>query len=739
MATANQPAPTLDELAEQERGMSFEQRVERGRKENMAKVMALHDQAPGPSADVSEDSYKSPHFNYEVEARKLVRKLIYNDEIGPNEQQLLRPETYGKQDEYLGRIFNATLDDYLNYDFQHHFKGEKILQDTVRERLETIRNTTGQALTQPGNAEDVAQKTRLSAHEAPLPAEPAIAPKEVTLPLVTDDAEGMYQPMARAGFSVGYKEKPGDLTDAGTRAETIDFRFEPTTHETPLNQPGGSEVEALKVAEQLEASAFELLLPSEAEHLRGYLQNDGYLSNEELSQALYDARLTREDLTHKIDRVAQQSTHNPDEAIKEAIGDYLWAIHETIRDSPLTAHIDPKATYQLVGIETLAVPAPTEGREDASNGAKKKTETDEGIVRHLFGFKVLDGGMMANFIHNKDTAEKLIDNTLTKLFSLVKKNDAPTAMETTTLAPRYDYQQVAAQLEKNGLTKEMLDKSGNLNELLHGRKTGLLNLSQNDGNGTITPISGKLYITEVPGKGPTVFIQPARQAISLPNTFLGHELSDKDKVSLTKTGEMGRVVELKDKVTGQLFPGYVGVDTKTNSLTVIRQERFHLPSTIKGTELTPQQRSDLKAGKPILVKNMTGEDNKPFNGVVQISAAKRSLAFTRLPEQAMSETQQKNTAEAGQKAAASAKKRTAEQPGKAAAADKENEKQGGITQRVATESKNGASRITVDKTQGSAIKTKKEDVEKPVNKIESTLNGKKAKTSTKKQPGMKVG
>ena len=399
------------------------------------------------------------------------------------------------------------------------------------------------------------------------------------------------------------------------------------------------------------------------------------------------------------------------------------------------ALIDPRATYQFVGIEPLAIA--TEGEKVTDEGAKKKAKNDEGVIRHLFGFKVFDGGMMANFIHNKDTAEKLIDNTLTKLFSLVKKKDASNTMETTTLAPRYDYQQVAAQLEKNGLNREILEKSGNLNELLYGRKTGLLNLSQNDGTGTITPISGKLYITEVPGKGPTVFIQPERQAIRLPNTFLGHELSDKDKINLTKTGEMGRVVELKDKVTGQLFSGYVGLDTKTNSLTVIRQERFHLPSTIKGTELTPQQMSDLKAGQPILVKNMNGLDNKPFNAVVQISAAKRSLAFTRMPEQAINETQQKATAEKGQKAAASARKKNADQSGKTPAEKKD--EQAGITQKVATESKNGASRVTVDKTQGSPTKTEKENISKPVNKTETTLNGKEAKASTKKRPGMKVG
>ncbi len=739
MAVANQPAPprpTLDGIAEQERGMSFEQRMERSKKEGLARVLALHDSPPNPSTDVALDTYKSPLFNYEVEARKLVNKLIYNEQIGPNEQQLLRADTYVKPDEHLGRLFNATLDDYLNHDLQTHFKGEKVLHDTIFHKLEAIRNPAEPTLTQPVKVADVAQQLPLlSAPEVPIPADPAIAQIPSPLLTKTDEADGTYQPISLAGFTVGYKEKPGDLTDADTRTETIEFRFEPTRYETPLNQPGGSDVEALRVAEQLQASEFELLLPSEAEHLRGYLQNDGYLSNEEISLALYDARLTRDELAHKVDLVAERSTTKPDEAIKEALVEYLWAIHETIKDSPFMALIDPKATYQFVGIEPLAIA--TKGEKVADEGAKKKAKNDEGVIRHLFGFKVFDGGMMANFIHNKDTAEKLIDNTLTKLFSLVKKKDASNTMETTTLALRYDYQQVAAQLEKNGLTREILEKSGNLNELLHGRKTGLLNLSQNDGTGTITPISGKLYITEVPEKGPTVFIQPERQAIRLPNTFLGHELSDKDKINLTKTGEMGRVVELKDKVTGQLFSGYVGLDTKTNSLTVIRQERFQLPSTIKGTELTPQQMSDLKAGQPILVKNMTGLDNKPFNAVVQISAAKRSLAFTRMPEQAINETQQKATAEKGQKAAASARKKNTEQPGKTPVEKKD--KQAGITQKVATESKNGASRVTVDKTQGSPTKTEKENISKPVNKTEITLNGKEAKASTKKRPGMKVG
>jgi len=301
-------------------------------------------------------------------------------------------------------------------------------------------------------------------------------------------------------------------------------------------------------------------------------------------------------------------------------------------------------------------------------------------------------------------------------------------MESTQIAPRFDFSQVEKQLKDFGITRDLLEKSGNMGSLLNGNKTANVTINQTDKEGTVTPIKGALYITEVPGKGPTVFIQPERQEMKMPNYFLGHELNDKDKQNLIKNGDMGRVAELKDKNTGQLFKAYVGFDKNTNSLTVMRQDRFYMPSVVKGATLDQKQQDALKAGKPTLVKGMKGLDGKPFDAYVQISAAKRSLKFMRAPEQTKKQVQgQKQEVKpviaATEKAKVETKKavdQTATQKPVAKAAKKGGQKKVAekktavetgtdVKTTVSTVAKNGQSRTSVDKSQNAPATGQKTD------------------------------
>lgn len=299
-----------------------------------------------------------------------------------------------------------------------------------------------------------------------------------------------------------------------------------------------------------------------------------------------------------------------------------------------------------------------------------------------------------------------------------------TKMEPTQTAPRWEFAQVEKQLKEFGITRDLLKDSGNLNDLLNGRKTANVTINQTDNEGTMTPIKGALYITEVPGKGPQVFIQPERQEKKMPNFFLGHELSEKDKQNLSKNGDMGRVAELRDKISGDMFKAYVGFDKNTNSLTVMRQDRFYMPSVVKGAPLDKKQQDSLKAGKPTLVKGMKGADGKPFDAYVQISAAKRSLKFMRPPEQTKKQAQgQKQSVEAKPVLAETAKangkaetKKATEQiqikppvaeTTKKTAENKAGQKQPGVQEgtdvktAIATVTKGGQSRTSVDKSQSS--------------------------------------
>lgn len=551
------------------------------------------------------------------------------------------------------------------------------------------------------------------------------------------------------GFTVGTTESPDQLSDASFRyGQTIEFRFNPISHETPLTNFGGSDIENLKIGEQLEAAHFELLLPAEYEQIRGYLQNDGYLSNEEISVALFDASLTQEELQHKVDVVASQET--PDE-VKEKVSHYLWEIHQSLMGSPLLSGLDSKTPYELVAIEHRPVSEDVANHlhknalsESENEQTKRTANTDEdGLLTNVLKLKTFQGGLLANLLHNYEIAQKLIE-VIVPIKSQEEKNkteEKNNIMEAPELAPRFTWDQIAEDAKRYGISKDTLQESGNLSDLLHGRRTGVIQLEQNDGTGTMTPVSGKLYITEVPKEGPRLFLQAEQEEIRLPKTFLGHELTPEDKKNLLSGKEMGRAVDLIDKISGESFKGYIGLDTEVNKLTVLRQDRFHMPAMIKGVPLSHQERADLRDGKTISLKGMMGYNNQPFDGDVRISAVKRSLEFKRAPEQAQKQTVTQQVTQPTDPKLAN-KQQTEEKTPKKQQEPKANQ-EADLKKNVAVVTKNGQSRTSVDSTKGSTTKGETKDVKAGKIQKEATVNGqsvgkKEKPKKEKKSKGVKL-
>lgn len=209
---------------------------------------------------------------------------------------------------------------------------------------------------------------------------------------------------------------------------------------------------------------------------------------------------------------------------------------------------------------------------------------------------------------------------------------------------RYTWEQVEKQLAKYGITKEKLEQSGGLTDFLNGRRTGVIRFERT-WEAQTAELTGKLYLVNTPDKGLRVHFQTVKQTLTIPETYLGYAFDAADRHNLHRRGELGKLVDLKDKVSGQVFRGYVGVDRETNSLTVLRRDRLTIPATLKGVTLTPEQQAGLEAGKAVKLTGLASPDGKLFDAYVQVSASKRALSFARIPEQKqaqrVSETQLK--------------------------------------------------------------------------------------------------
>ena len=85
-----------------------------------------------------------------------------------------------------------------------------------------------------------------------------------------------------------------------------------------------------KARQESIAKEYELLLPAQYETIRAYLQNDNFLSSEELTKILQDARLERGELDVKLEERLERVT--PED--RNTICNYLWELHEQLRDVP---------------------------------------------------------------------------------------------------------------------------------------------------------------------------------------------------------------------------------------------------------------------------------------------------------------------------------------------------------------------------------------------------------------------
>ncbi len=182
-------------------------------------------------------------------------------------------------------------------------------------------------------------------------------------------------------------------------------------------------------------------------------------------------------------------------------------------------------------------------------------------------------------------------------------------------------------LKNFGLSKEQLEKAKALEPMLRGYKSpGAFTISGNY-NSAIMKMDARLSFRHDKDGNVVLAIHGIRQKPELERPFFGHEFSKEDKANLLETGNMGRIVNLKNYITGEMIPSFVSVDKVTNELVSMRASSVQIPDEIKGIKLNKEQKEALREGKGIFLEDMISNKKKPFSATVQVNADKKSLEF----------------------------------------------------------------------------------------------------------------
>jgi hypothetical protein len=180
-------------------------------------------------------------------------------------------------------------------------------------------------------------------------------------------------------------------------------------------------------------------------------------------------------------------------------------------------------------------------------------------------------------------------------------------------------------LEKFGITREGLEKSGNLDKLLNYEKTNLMPVALKfEGETLRSDARFSLKKMEDGSFAPSIHL--IRKEPELERPYFGVTFSEEDKKNLLTNGNLGRVINAEFR-PGEKIPILLSLDKLTNELVAFRADKVIAPERIKGVELSEQQKKELSEGKAVHLDNMMSKNGKEFSASIQFNADKRGFEF----------------------------------------------------------------------------------------------------------------
>ena len=182
-----------------------------------------------------------------------------------------------------------------------------------------------------------------------------------------------------------------------------------------------------------------------------------------------------------------------------------------------------------------------------------------------------------------------------------------------------------AMREVYGIDREALEASGDLKKMLGYGKSELVSVAPQF-NGERYEMEARLSLKEMPDGSIGIVPHTMRKEPKLNEEFMGHTFTEEDKAALKQSGNMGRVVDLVDRRTGELIPSYVSIDRLTNNIEAIAVKDVFISNKIGNTPISKQEQDELRAGRGVK-KEIELTNGKKFTTTLQVNADYRGVEF----------------------------------------------------------------------------------------------------------------
>lgn len=180
-------------------------------------------------------------------------------------------------------------------------------------------------------------------------------------------------------------------------------------------------------------------------------------------------------------------------------------------------------------------------------------------------------------------------------------------------------------LQELGVNVDSLRENGDLDRMLNFGRSSLITCYPVI-SGVCFPMQVKLSLREKSDGMLAVIPHPIRKEPNL-TEYRGYKFTDEDRVNLLTTGNLGHTINIDSRILGMSAEVYLSLDRETNELVALSKKTMRVPDTIKGVQLTPEQKNSLESGAPTLITGMKSLDGRNFDAYIQVNAERRCLVF----------------------------------------------------------------------------------------------------------------
>jgi hypothetical protein len=182
------------------------------------------------------------------------------------------------------------------------------------------------------------------------------------------------------------------------------------------------------------------------------------------------------------------------------------------------------------------------------------------------------------------------------------------------------------ELARVGVQVADLEKSGQLQRLLEGKKTDLIPFVLPTSDGVAVPFEAKLVLQRDAQGVASLRVDLPKYELEIPKQIMGKDITPAMQVQLQANGVVPLAEGFKDG-QGQPFAAYLAVDKEMKRVVAVPREGISVPREVHGVKLSAEQTKQLLEGRPTRIQGMTNSKQQLVDATVQLDPLARKLTF----------------------------------------------------------------------------------------------------------------